>query len=94
MKITFEKFNETANYYSKTSRTTGKNVWNQDEIQKQFMGLISECNLTQEQIEKLETFMVENNATIDMEASKNNSVQEFSEIAISKKQKNSKTKVA
>ena len=42
--ITFEKFNETANYYSRTSRTTGRNVWNQDEIQRQFSELIVNCD--------------------------------------------------
>ena len=84
MSITFDKFNETINYYSKTTRTTGNNVWNQDEVQRQFMGLISNCNLTKEQLENVECFMVENNSTIDMNPTKNASVQEFSAIAKAK----------
>lgn len=94
MKITFEKFNETANYYSKTSRTTGKNVWNQDEMQQQFMTLISDCNLTKEQLENLESFMVENNATIDMTDSKNKSAQEFGEMVKSNNTENQKSRIA
>lgn len=84
MSITFEKFNETINYYSKTTRTTGNNVWNQDEVQRQFSGLISSCNLTKEQLENIECFMVEDNAVIDMTPTKNSSVHEFSDIAKTK----------
>lgn len=84
MSMTFEKFNETINYYSKTTRTTGNNVWNQDEVQHQFMGLISNCNLTKEQLENIECFMVENNSAIDMAQTKNASVQEFNEIVKAK----------
>ena len=75
--MTFGKFNETVNYYSKTSRTTAQNVWNQDEIQRQFTELVANCNLTKEQIEMLNCFMVSNNATIDMKPTKNNSANEF-----------------
>lgn len=78
--ITFEKFNETANYYSKTSRTTGCNVWNQDEIQRLFTELIFNCNLTKEQTENLEAFMIGDNATIDMIPTKNNSAKDFSNV--------------
>ena len=84
--ITFEKFNVNANYYSKTSRTTGKNVWNQNEMQQLFMALIEPCNLSKEQLANLECFVVSNNATIDMEPSKNNSAQEFSEIVKAKEE--------
>lgn len=80
MKMTFEKFNETANYYSKTSRTTGNNVWNQDEMQHQFTDLIANCDLTKEQLSSLKSFMVSDNSTIDMTNSKNSSVQEFDDF--------------
>ena len=79
--VTFEKFNDTINYYSKTTRTTGKNVWNQDEVQRQFTGIISNCDLTKEQKTSIASFMVENNATIDMAPSKNASATSFSELA-------------
>lgn len=94
MNMTFEKFNETINYYSKTTRTTGNNVWNQDEVQHQFMSLISNCNLTKEQLENIENFMVENNASLDMAATKNNSAKEFKEFSKSKGESLQKSKVA
>ena len=92
--ITFEKFNETANYYSKTSRTTGRNVWNQDEIQRQFSELIVNCDLTKEQLTSLEGFMIRDNATIDMAPTKNTSVQEFNESIKSKEDVFQKSRAA
>lgn len=66
MSVTFEKFNETANYYSKASRTTGNSVWNQNDIEKEFMNMVSNCNLTKEQVESLSAFMsVENSKTFN-----------------------------
>lgn len=62
MSVTFTKFSETANYYSKASRTTGKSVWNQNELENQFMNMISNCNLTKEQVESLSAFMSVDNA--------------------------------
>lgn len=79
--VTFEKFNDTINYYSKTTRTTGKNVWNQDEVQRQFTEIISNCDLTKEQRTSITSFMVENNAAIDMTPTKNASVKDFNELA-------------
>ena len=92
--MTFDKFNETANYYSKTSRTTGINVWNQEEIQCQFIELVEKCDLTKEQIDNLESFMIENNATIDMAPTKNNSSKEFSIMAKSNNEVIGKSKIA
>ncbi|MBE6138187.1 MAG: hypothetical protein E7173_00390 [Firmicutes bacterium] len=94
MKVTFTKFNETANYYSRMTRTTGDNAWNQDEIQRQFTSLISDCDLTKEQITSLESFMVSNNRVIDMTDTKNMSATEFSETARAREISIQKSKAA
>ncbi|MBE6152065.1 MAG: hypothetical protein E7165_01970 [Firmicutes bacterium] len=80
MGITFTKFNETLNYCSKTSRTTGENVWNQDEIQRAFIKLIEPCTLTKEQLNAIDSFMVYNNITIGGQKTENPSVKEFREF--------------
>jgi len=92
--ITFGKFNETANYYSRTSRTTGRNVWNQDEIQRQFSELIVNCDLTKEQVTSLEGFMIGDNATIDMAPTRNKSVQAFNETVKAREDVFQKSRVA
>lgn len=94
MKITFEKFNETINYYSKATRTTGVNAWKQDEVQKQFTSLISDCDLNKEQLSSLESFMIGTDATIDLSETKNNSAIEFSEFVSSKEETIQKAKAA
>lgn len=85
MKMTFEKFNESANYYSARTRATGKNVWDQNAFQREFQELIAGCNLTSQQLDDLASIMVENNAVLDMEPSKNSSYQEFNAAIVSKK---------
>lgn len=94
MKITFEKFNENINYYSKATRTTGVNAWRQDELQSQFTSLISECELTKEQLSSLDSFMIGTDATIGLNETKNNSVIEFSEFINSKEETIQKAKAA
>lgn len=78
--VNFEEFNKTANYYTSASRNFGHNVWDQDDIQRKFIELIVNCNLTKEQRDSLKEFIVSNNATIDMEPTKNNSVNEFNDF--------------
>jgi len=94
MKVTFGKFNETANYYSRLTRTTGVNAWKQDEIQSQFASLVADCDLTKEQLTSLESFMVSTDATIDMTETKNISATEFGETVKEKENLVQKSKVA
>lgn len=69
--MNFTKLNEKMNYYSKVSKQTGVNNWNQDAIQNDFIEMIQEVNLTNSQIEQISNLMVSNNAVLDMEPSKN-----------------------
>lgn len=69
--MTFEKWNDEINYYSSISKKTGKNSWNQNNAQLGFIELIENCELTPEQVNKLEGAIVKNNAILDMEPSNN-----------------------
>ena len=86
MGMTFTKFNETVNYCSKTSRTTGESAWNQDEIQRAFIRMIEPCDLTLEQLNAIDSFMVYNNVTIGGQKTENPSVKEFREFMDKSKQ--------
>ena len=69
--MTKEKWNDEINYYTSISKKTGKNSWNQNTAQLGFVELIENCELTPEQINKLERTIVKNNAILDMEPSNN-----------------------
>lgn len=94
--MTFNSLNDKMNYYSEISKKTGENTWNQDVIQNDFIEMISKCNLSLEQMNKLENYMVKNNATIDMQPSNNKSCDTFSKLVDMKKEeaKISKQKIA
>lgn len=94
--MTFGLLNEKMNYYSEISKKTGENTWNQDLIQNDFIEMISKCNLSVEQMDKLENYMVKNNATIDMKSSNNKSYDSFNKLVDMKKEeiKISKQKIA
>lgn len=82
--MTFSTFNSEMNYYSSRSKVTGNNEWNQNSIQSKFTKMISSCNLTKEQIDKISKLMILNDESLDMKPSNNKSVQEFDEFATSK----------
>lgn len=84
--MTFNNLNEKMNYYSEISKKTGENTWNQDAIQNDFIEMVSKCNLPIEKLEKLESFMVHDNAILDMAPSKNKSCEVFNKIVTMKKE--------
>lgn len=90
--ISFEKFNGELNYYTGISKKTGNNNWNQDSAQNSFIELIENCSLTPNQVEALSSAMIRNNAVLDMEPSKNMSVEKFhSVIKVRKLEEKGKT---
>lgn len=94
--MTFKNLNDKMNYYSEISKKTGENAWNQDAIQSDFIEMISKCSLSEEKMEKLENYMIKNNAVIDMEPSNNKSCDVFSKLVAMKKEESkiSKQKAA
>lgn len=82
--MNFNTLNDEANYYSKMSKTSGVNKWEQDKFQSNIIGLIESCNLTKEQIEKIGNLMVKNNKELDMAPSNNKSAAEFKDFAKNK----------
>lgn len=84
--MTFTDLNNKMNYYSEISKKTGKNNWNQDAIQNDFIDIVSKCNLPVEKLEKIESLMVHDNAMLDMEPSKNKSCEVFSKLVEMKKE--------
>ncbi len=84
--MTFTSLNDKMNYYSEISKKTGKNNWNQDVIQNDLIEMVSKCNLPVEKLEKLESFMVRDNATLDMEPGKNKSCEVFNKLVTMKKE--------
>lgn len=84
--MTFTNLNDKMNYYSEISKKTGKNNWNQDAIQNDLIEIVSKCNLPVEKLEKLESFMVRDNAALDMEPSKNRSCEVFNKLVTMKKE--------
>lgn len=90
--MTFTNLNDKMNYYSEISKKTGKNNWDQEAIQNNLIELVSKCNLPVEKLEKIESFMVRDNATLDMEPSKNKSCEVFSKLVAMKKEEVNITK--
>ena len=90
--MTFTNLNDKMNYYSEISKKTGKNSWNQDAIQNDLIEIISKCNLPIEKLERIESFMVRDNATLDMESSKNKSCEVFNKLVAMKKEEVNITK--
>lgn len=84
--MTFGLLNDKMNYYSEISKKTGENTWNQDLIQNDFIEMVSKCNLSIEQMDRLENYMIKNNATIDMQPSNNKSCETFSKLVDTKKE--------
>lgn len=82
--MNFNTLNDEANYYSRMSKTSGVNKWEQDEFQSKMISLIEPCNLTKEQIEKIGNLMVQHNEELDMAPSNNKSVAEFEDFAKNK----------
>lgn len=90
--MTFTNLNDKMNYYSEISKKTGKNNWDQDGIQNDLIEIVSKCNLPVEKLERIESFMVRDNATLDMEPSKNKSCEVFSKLVAMKKEEVNITK--
>lgn len=84
--MTFSTLNDQMNYYCRISKKTGNNSWNQDDVQKSFVEMISNCSLSLEQLETLETYIVKNDASIDMEPSNNKSYAELENMISIKKE--------
>ena len=79
--MTFGQWNDEINYYSILSKRTGKNSWNQDKAQLGYLETIEKCELTAEQVDRLNGVMVKNNAVLDMEPSNNKeSIEKFHSI--------------
>ena len=70
----FMSFNSLANYYSKV------NNWDQNKIQEAFLGMISNCELSKEQVEKIETNLVVDNASIGGKGKNDSSIDRFNMI--------------
>lgn len=83
--MTFTNLNDKMNYYSEISKKTGKNKWDQDAIQNDFIEIVSKCNLPVEKLERIESFMVHDNASLDMQPSNNKSYEVFNKIVEMKK---------
>lgn len=83
--MTFNSLNNQMNYYCGISKKTGSNAWNQDDVQRDFVEMITGCNLSLEQLESLEIYMVKNNATIDMEPTMNKSYESLEKMISMKK---------
>ena len=83
--MTFKNLNDKMNYNSEISKKTGKNNWNQDVIQNEFIEMISKCNLSNEKLDRLRNAMVKNNASLDMQPSNNKSYEVFNKIVEMKK---------
>ena len=90
--MTFTNLNEKMNYYCEISKKTGENNWDQDAIQNSFVEMISKCSLPIEKLEKIESFMVHDNASLDMKPSKNKSCEVFSKLVEMKKEEANITK--
>ena len=90
--MTFTSLNDKMNYYSEISKKTGKNNWNQEAIQNDLIEMVSKCNLPLEKLERIESFMVRDNSTLDMEPSKNKSCEVFNKLVAMKKEEASITK--
>lgn len=90
--MTFTNLNDKMNYYSEISKKTGKNNWDQDAIQNDLIGIVSKCNLPVEKLERIESFMVRDNATLDMEPSRNKSCEVFNKLVAMKKEEATITK--
>jgi len=84
--MSFTELNKEANYYAQIGKKTGENYWNQDEFQSSFIKLIESCDLSKEQLGKLEGIMIGNNAELDMKPSNNKSVVEFEIFSKNKKE--------
>lgn len=70
----FFNWNALANYYSKV------NNWDQNKIQEFFLGMIRNCELSKEQVEKIETNLVVNNASIGGKGKNEGSIERFNVI--------------
>ena len=90
--MTFTNLNDKMNYYSEISKKTGKNKWDQDAIQNDLIEIVSKCNLPVEKLERIESFMVHDNATLDMEPSRNKSCEVFNKLVAMKKEEATITK--
>lgn len=90
--MTFTNLNDKMNYYSEISKKTGKNNWDQDAIQNDLIEIVSKCNLPVENLERIESFMVRDNATLDMEPSRNKSCEVFNKLVAMKKEEATITK--
>ena len=67
----FRSFNSLANYYSKIGS------WDQNKIQEIFVGMIRNCELTEEQIAAIDSYLVRNNACLGGQGMNNSSDQKF-----------------
>ncbi len=90
--MTFTNLNDKMNYYSEISKKTGKNKWDQDAIQNDLIEIVSKCNLPVEKLERIESFMVRDNAALDMESSRNKSCEVFDKLVAMKKEEATLTK--
>lgn len=70
----FMSFNSLANYYSKV------NKWDQDKIQEFFLGMISNCDLTKEQVDKIGINLIVDNASIGGFGKNSGSIERFNVI--------------
>ena len=70
----FLNWNALANYYSKV------NNWDQNKVQEFFLGMISHCDLSKEQVEKIETNLVVDNASIGGKGKNDGSIERFNVI--------------
>lgn len=70
----FLNWNSLANYYSKV------NNWDQDKIQEMFIGIITNCDLSKEQVEKIDVNLVRNNALLGDKGINKNSIERFNVV--------------
>ena len=70
----FLNWNSLANYYSKV------NNWDQDKIQEMFIGMITNCDLSKEQVEKIDVNLVRNNALLGDKGINKNSIERFNVV--------------
>ena len=70
----FLNWNSLANYYSKV------NNWDQDKIQEMFIGMITNCDLSKEQVEQIEVNLVHNNASLGGKGVNKNSIERFNVV--------------
>lgn len=82
--MSFNKLNDEANYYSELSQRTGVNSWNQDKFQNGMFEMITDLDLTKEQLIGLLDSMVKDNAELDMTPSYNKSKDEFGDFVNNK----------